>query len=496
MKARNTNKKPKNQSVASQKATARNLPQIANSNREECVPHSSKNVLNSTTMSKKFLFSVTPNIKSREITSSFATLEELVTCIRSQEGRPEIAHILKAREHGKGTTQYDEIKKNRLPCVLINSSYQTKACDEYKIAPTGYMYIDIDNTADKSAEEILHGDITHIAAYWRSLSQTGYSIVLKVSGLDESKLKQQYECVCAHLQIEYDAQAVSKNRLTILSYDPDAYYNPQAQELNIASICTAENQSRAEKTKKHSREKNREEENAHNACNNKNPHKTPDCRERDVQDLPRTDNLAERLQEEGVKVIYNDEGYFNIGRNIAYTEIGIYQSIPKGKRNKTLSRYAKILIQLNRGMTFEHFSNFCKKVNRDKCKPPLNENETSQIIRAAWAHRHEEPYRNKTTRFMFDPEKDWSKSEISKIVNATLGKEKARNSMDAIKKAVAEWDCPKDGKMTMKNIAKKSGVCRNTVSKHYQQVLEEIEKEKQQAEAAPKIGNPRLNVSA
>src|SRR5690606_29434466 len=95
--------------------------------------------------------------------------------------------------------------------------------------PTGYLYIDVDGCLDIDLYS------PYISAYWKSLSGTGYSIVVAVKGLTKKNYKEATLEVSEVLDLPIDKGAISIDRLTCISYDPDAYYNPNAEVYTITS---------------------------------------------------------------------------------------------------------------------------------------------------------------------------------------------------------------------------------------------------------------------
>ena len=87
------------------------------------------------------------------------SLGGLVEYIRN----PDIPHLEKvkaARLAGKGTTQYEYIKENQIPCAILNFTH-TKGYVKGNTVnkPTGYLYLDVDNNTNINLTS------PHIAAY-------------------------------------------------------------------------------------------------------------------------------------------------------------------------------------------------------------------------------------------------------------------------------------------------------------------------------------------
>ncbi len=176
-------------------------------------------------------FNNVKNYKNRNVVGNFSSVKEVIEYIKSND-REEFERIQEARKQGKGSKIYDKIK-GTIPCIAINFTYNNNYINADNVSePTGYMYIDIDE-ADFDIGSL---DKTNVVAYWRSLSNQGYTIILKVKGLDANCLKEQYSYVAEELDIPIDFGAISVDRLTVLSYDPDVFYNPDASVLFLSQF--------------------------------------------------------------------------------------------------------------------------------------------------------------------------------------------------------------------------------------------------------------------
>src|SRR5699024_978387 len=147
------------------------------------------------------------SITNRQISSNI-TLEGLVDFIKNPNS-PHVPFINSARSFGKGSVAYDSIKKNNIPCAILNFNHSKGYVKGNTVSkPTGYLYIDVDNSLDVD----LSSD--HISAYWKSLSGTGYSIVVAVKGLTKSNYKSATIEVSDLLDLPLDKGAISIDRVT------------------------------------------------------------------------------------------------------------------------------------------------------------------------------------------------------------------------------------------------------------------------------------------
>ncbi|MCB0744096.1 MAG: hypothetical protein KDC67_09340 [Ignavibacteriae bacterium] len=230
------------------------------------------------------------SITNRKIVDNFNDIEAVINYVRDNQ-RPEYKYIEKARSFGKGTDEYDTLKRNKIPCAIINFEHDKYVKRSTLLKPTGYMYLDIDDECD------LDFDLNYVHAYWRSLSNNGYSVVLKVKGLNDNHLKESYRYVGDLLDVGYDKAAISKDRVTVLSYDPNAYFNNDSVVIDLSSIEFTQH------------------------SNKKSFYLGYDC----DGDKIRLDNREEVIIEKGIVLNYNEDGLFDLGKNnkLEFSEVKV-----------------------------------------------------------------------------------------------------------------------------------------------------------------------------
>ncbi|WP_454046813.1 hypothetical protein [Chryseobacterium sp. Marseille-Q8038] len=102
--------------------------------------------------------------------------------------------------------------------------------------PTGYLYLDVDGMTEQDFEI----NTTYICAYWRSLSNTGMTLVVKVDGLTLNNFKEATKKIARLLDIPYDEKAVSIDRLTVLPYDRHAYFNSSTEIIPVFQLLSSD----------------------------------------------------------------------------------------------------------------------------------------------------------------------------------------------------------------------------------------------------------------
>ncbi len=312
------------------------------------------------TEKNKVKFNVVEAFTKRKITRNFNSLEELTNYIKSED-RKELKQIKEARSYGKGSKEYDKIK-GELPCVAINFNYENDYIKGENVSiPTGYMYIDIDNPKFDMGDV----DRRYVAAYWRSLSNSGYTTILKVEGLDAYHLKEQCRDVAGRLDIPVDFNAVSTDRLTVLSYDHDVYYNPNAETIILPAFEIPQD----------------------SETNNKNI--GYDCHEENLI----FNNLKEVVQSLNLDLEKeSNNGIVDLvevlGKKLSYAEYFLpYREIKEGEREKILSSSTEQLIALNPQASRKLLKKIVVEANK-KMQPPLSRNEVDTIFNKKYNKRN------------------------------------------------------------------------------------------------------------
>lgn len=381
--------------------------------------------------------------RKREIIDNFASLEDLVNYVRSDQ-RDEFKYILEARKFGKRTPEYDQIKGFHIPCGVINFNHQNIVRSSTIINPTGYLYLDIDNEDD-----IGNLDFNYIAAYWKSLSNQGYSIIVKVKGLTPHNLKESYIYIGNELDLKYDTRAVSKDRLTVLSYDPKAYFNDNVIEFDVSEI---------ESTHYNSKK-------SFFIDYDYNGYKI------------RYDNLDEKIEEVKSNIIYNENGWFDFGKDnkLEYTKIFVPRRINEGNRNSIISSITHNLIALNPNTPKNQLFKNIQAINQGYCNPPLEYREVNEIFNKKYRQKEIlflKP--NATRRFIFDPNFEFSGYDKRVIAITAINKGRVENSKNKIREAIKNWDYDTYSKITIKNLVKVTGMNKKTIQKYYKSIRDEL----------------------
>ncbi|MDV3594796.1 hypothetical protein CMU77_01970 [Elizabethkingia anophelis] len=306
---------------------------------------------------------------NRAIISSFQNIGEVVDFIRTPP--PEhIDQVEHARLLDRKSPEYGKIKRNELPAISIGFSFSNGYINGENISsPTGYLYLDVDNTTENDLE--IRKD--YVSAYWKSLSNTGISIIVKVEGLTTSNLKIATQEVAKLLNVPYDTKAVSVDRLTVLSYDPNAVYNPSSISINLNELLQPE--SSKPKSSKIFRDSIYYNNSSIGIQYNGNT-------------SVRNNNLDEVTQ--NMLFEYNEKGIHDCGKDkVRYISAYLPKNIKEGSREKVLSLYAKNIMYLNPNLTKNELFKLVSSANMLRLNTPLPYKEFKSIVDKAFANKIE-----------------------------------------------------------------------------------------------------------
>ena len=371
------------------------------------------------------------------------TVDEVLHKIKN--GDENLLNIKNAREFGKSHQKYDEIKKTVLPTYRFNFIFEGYAKDINIIESTGLIYIDVDDTI-----EIPHSD--YIYAKWRSLSNTGYGIIVKVDNLTLDNFKDVYTSLGIILGVKVDDGARKAIQQNVLSYDPDLYFNADSRVYQCKDIKKASLNSIKKKEE----------------CISVN------------EAFKDTFAIKERID--------NSYEYFvgdNYDKDYLYFENKVticapympWNGVEKGNRNnflfRVLSQFALLNPHLGRDYLFNKSIYFNKKM-----KPNLTKTEINSVITSVINKPEEgslKMYYNKERLILFNPNKKLTKSEKTKIKGMIVGAKRAKLTEVAIYEIIENWDFELFGKITQKSVIELNIFSRSTVQRYWSNFKKYVE---------------------
>ena len=158
------------------------------------------------------------NVKDPKV-QDVVSLESVLQIIKN--GDANLPLIQSARLVGKSSHLYDTIKTSSLPTFRFNFLFDESAANNNITEPTGLIYLDCDNTDTVP-------DSPYILAKWKSLSNIGFGILIKVNGLTLENYTDTYNHLSELTGIFSDSGARKATQQTVLSHDPNLYYNPDS----------------------------------------------------------------------------------------------------------------------------------------------------------------------------------------------------------------------------------------------------------------------------
>lgn len=377
------------------------------------------------------------------------TLEGLVNYIKNPDTQHKSTVEL-ARRFGKGTLQYETIKESKVPCVVLNflhSKGYVNGTTAHK--PTGYLYLDVDNNLDIPLNS------PHIAAYWKSLSGTGYSIVVAAQGLTKNNVKTATREVAEILDIPLDTAAISIDRLTCISYDPNAYYNANA----VSYIIQCGNNADTEKTQ--------------TMCTGTLPLlRVLDCMGSFSGSEIRVSNMDELV----ASIDFDAKPAHDFGEGgIMYADIrySIY-GVTEGKRNQVMYATVCQLRALNPWCSEDRMLQYAIGLNRKAFKPALSKAEVVGIVEKVYKLKKVKLSLNRKRRFVYNPDYDLTSSEKRAINIRTISERRRAVNSATIDDVIKSWDFEKRGKITRLSLSQASNLSLNTVARRYGSLKEKI----------------------
>ena len=131
--------------------------------------------------------------------------------------------VQKARE-AKTKKEADELKK-KLPAVCFSGLFN-KRKDSELVEHSGYIVLDFDNVPNITQKRNELSLISYITAVWVSPSGNGVKALVQIEW--KTKHKEHFDALMAEMP-DIDKTGRNVSRLCFESYDPELYYNPNAE---------------------------------------------------------------------------------------------------------------------------------------------------------------------------------------------------------------------------------------------------------------------------
>ena len=373
------------------------------------------------------MFQIVSNVFNRSIITSLS-LDEYINTMKNpdfvRKSQVDLAReTYKNSELKKDDPLYKSIK-NSLPCITFLNTFKDYVNNENIVDSTGFMYLDVDDVND-----VNFSIYPFVVAYWKSLSNNGYGILIKCENVGE--LQDNVKELSLFFNLKLDKNAVSKDRLNVLGYDNDIYYNP-----NYTSYVF-------NNSEKVSLSYIKEYSIRLQQIDTKN----------EVGDI-RFSNLKDLIKEYD----FNGEPFIDLGENkLEYAEVFIPKSIFEGNRNKSMFVLCSQIRGFNAWISESMLFRVCNTINKDKFKPELSTQELSEIVKKVYSKENPVVMLNKTKRILFNPDYTLSKFDRQSMATKQIRAMEAIKNTSKIIKCVEDWDFEVNGKITQNKIAKMTG---------------------------------------
>ena len=361
------------------------------------------------------MFNIITNVKNRTVIENIS-LDELINQLKN----PSIIHkkiVDRARVLGKNSLEYDNIKKS-LPCFVPNYTHNSYVKVDTINKSTGFIYIDVDYELSLDFSKF-----SFIAASWKSLSGVGSGILVALDdtvdiGVELKTMRAIINDICSTLDVKPDSCAVSRDRLNVIGYDYEAYYNENYSKYEVTNLI---NNSEYKVDKKENKKLSiRLARNVH-------------FYEGDLR-LTNLDDFTKDF------VFKDDELYIDMSDNpIEYTEVYIPKSIGSGERNSRLYKILSAVRGLNPMLSKDRLIGFAKHINNTKCYEPLEENELINIcIRISETAPNLFP--NKVKKYVFNPIYTLTGVERRSVASSESIKKAGRKTTKKLLDYVKYWN--------------------------------------------------------
>lgn len=356
-----------------------------------------------------------------------------------KNGNEYLPLIEKARQIGKGNKDYDFIKINQLPTFRFNFLFMNSAKNSNITVPTGLLYLDADNI------EIIP-DSEYIFAKWKSLSNLGYGILVKIDNLNQSDFTDAYNQLSNIIGIVTDNGARKPTQQTVLSFDSNLYCNSNSKVYKY------------QETKKVSLDIKLKKETGGIIPNDtfSEKHQYGEIRYNNISDYFTGENA------EIPYLVYRDE-------KTKICQPFMPNIIKKGSRNSTVFSFLSNMALLNPKCGKRLLILFSYHLN-GRMITKLPEYEINNIIENVLKKRANgelEMYFNKERRILFNPNVELSKKEKQQITGREVGQTRKDSKSLKIYEILENWDFEKYGKITQKKVATVSNIPLPTIKKPY-----------------------------
>ena len=397
------------------------------------------------------MFDLILNFKNRTIVAE-TSLDNLVEMIKSP-GFIQEQMIRNARKFGKDSKEFDSIKES-LPCFIPNFRHRSYVNVSTIKESTGFVYIDVDEKINVDFSQF-----DFVVASWKSLSGIGRGILVAVKDMDKKNteiatLRAIVSSVSDIMDIKFDANAISRDRVNVLSHDTDVYYNPNYKEIdvNVGHTLTNNNTIRLRE----------------------DVLSLTDDNLSDYDGNLRFSNLDEFL---GMHEFEEGQVFIDLEEDkIEYTHIYVPKSISNGERNSKMFKILSGIRALNPKLPGDRMVKLAESINNRVCLKPLEDLELLELVGKVMK-RKPYLYPNKTKRFIYNEEFMLTGRERQSIAAKENNRKKTEKTNKRLQDIVENWDFLTHPKLNYNRIATVSKMSYKTIMRK-RDILTKIIEEK------------------
>jgi len=375
------------------------------------------------------------NIKNSKVVKT-VTVEEILNIIR--EGDEHLTVINAAREFGKGHKLYDSLKVNSIPTYRYNFLFDETASNMNIIKPTGLIYIDVDS-------DIVIPENEYVFASWKSLSNIGNGLLVKVDNLSVDNFKYVYKEVSDLIGVESDKNASKPTQQTVLSYDSNLYYNSDSITYSYTEPV------------KVSSAINLKKERGYLSTNDTFIEQIPNAK-------VRFNNINDYFKNtDDVYIVFREEKELICNPFVP-------RSVELGRRNSILFIYFSQIVALNPSIHKTYLKLLGDSINVNVMKPKLLDNEINRVIKSVFYMLGNGTLKmicNQERRILFNPSIKMEFKGKMKIVNRELGQMRSEVTKALIYEIIEDWDFHSSGKITQQKVCKQSKFSIATIKRYW-----------------------------
>ena len=345
--------------------------------------------------------------------------------------------------------EYDKDKCSKLPAVCWNGFFEGTRENASFLRPSGFLYIDIDKP-DFDPSVL---DTDKVFAYYKSISNLGYAVIVKAENITLESYVSTYNHVLEDLKLEndFDINARKFSQCNVLPYDTELFVNKDSYTYKAILPDTI-------------LPPNHTNNNIISIINKK------DIKTTGGQNKLIFSNLEFEYSFDGVVVDWS-----------GMEEVCCYIPFNKNPkvRNSVMLSYCRNLLYLNQWLDKDSCKKILYAVNKKMFLKPLPTDRIPKIVNSLFKQLDSgklTPFVSPKSRKMYF-QSDCGLDTLGKRkrVIEELSARKTDLSLQKIESILESWDLDKFGKITMRRMVANNPISKKTVEKYWYLFKKDIE---------------------